>query len=133
MTRNKRCTPVLLACAVLLALSCAVITPTPGSRPIPATTTAPIMSPIGDSPTTSPIAVLNEYHTTPIPTAPAVCVVTADVLHLRTGPGIEYRVIGWLYSGDALAVLTPGAWAQVQTSTGAYGWINSLICEVRNE
>jgi uncharacterized protein YgiM (DUF1202 family) len=58
-----------------------------------------------------------------------VCVVNADVLHLRTGPGVEYSVIGWLYSGEAVTIITPGAWLEVRTSSGAVGFVNGEYCE----
>jgi hypothetical protein len=52
------------------------------------------------------------------------CTVTASVLHLRGGPGVEYPVLDWLYAGDVLTITRPGAWARVEG-----GWIKSEFCE----
>lgn len=57
--------------------------------------------------------------------APQVCQVTAQALNIRSGPGLSYAVIGWIYAGDIVTVKTQrGAWYQ----TGR-GWIHSHYCE----
>jgi hypothetical protein len=52
--------------------------------------------------------------------------VTADILNLRGGPGLEYDVIGHLQRGDtvqARARLEAGDWVKVASSGGVEGWV----------
>jgi uncharacterized protein YraI len=52
--------------------------------------------------------------------------VTADVLNIRTGPGLEYEVAGLLRRGAALDIRARtenGDWAKVSTATGLVGWV----------
>lgn len=59
--------------------------------------------------------------------APKVCTVTADALHIRSGAGVTYSVIGYLKAGDIVTVINQrGAWYDI----GA-GWIHSKYCEVK--
>lgn len=45
-------------------------------------------------------------------------------LNLRTGAGIDYRIVGTVVSGDAVRVLEKREnWTRVQTSDGKTGWI----------
>jgi hypothetical protein len=53
-------------------------------------------------------------------------VVTADILNLRGGPGLEYDVVGHLQRGDtvqARARLEAGDWVKVASSGGVEGWV----------
>ena len=67
--------------------------------------------------------------TAPAATAGAMsCTVTAP-LHLRTGAGVSYAVIGYLQAGDIVTIQTQrGAWYEVTTASGA-GFIHSQYCE----
>jgi uncharacterized protein YgiM (DUF1202 family) len=57
--------------------------------------------------------------------APKACTVTAEALHVRSGPGIEHPVTGYLYAGDVVSILDQrGAWYQT-----ARGWLHSHYCE----
>jgi SH3 domain protein len=45
-------------------------------------------------------------------------------LNIRTGPGVQYRILGALKSGDEVGMLSRGeGWTQVRTSAGLEGWI----------
>ena len=45
-------------------------------------------------------------------------------LHLRTGPGLEYRPIGKISNGDGVTILKrTEKWTQVRIDTGRDGWI----------
>lgn len=61
-------------------------------------------------------------------TAARSCTVTAP-LHLRTGAGLSYAVIGFLEAGDIVTIQNQrGAWYEVTTASGA-GFIHSQYCE----
>lgn len=65
--------------------------------------------------------------TTPAPASEeTTATVLADRLNLRNGPGASEAVIGVLTRGQqvkALASSADGAWRQVQTTSGAQGWV----------
>ena len=70
---------------------------------------------------------------TPTDTAtptPHNCTVTApDALNLRSGPGVGFDVIGWLYYGDTLRTVgASGAWLEVDTLAGR-GWVHGSYCK----
>ncbi len=45
-------------------------------------------------------------------------------LNLRTGPGIQYRIKGFIQTGDSVAIVDRReAWVQVRTSEQGDGWI----------
>lgn len=52
-------------------------------------------------------------------------------LHIRTGAGVEYQVVGYAAEGDTLTVLeTAGnGWRKVNTPAGLTGWVNSVYCK----
>lgn len=58
------------------------------------------------------------------------CTVTAaEALHLRSGPGTGYSVIGYLSPGDLLTVADErGAWMAVTTPGDLTGWVHSEYC-----
>lgn len=63
-----------------------------------------------------------------------VCIVktgeNGGALHVRSGAGVEYQVIGYSAEGDTLTVLeTAGnGWRKVNTPAGVIGWVNSVYC-----
>lgn len=76
------------------------------------------------SPAQAPTATATATET---PTPAKQCTVTAEGLHIRSGAGVEYAVIGYLKAGDIVTVQNQrGAWYD----TGA-GWIHSKYCEVK--
>jgi SH3 domain protein len=45
-------------------------------------------------------------------------------LNIRTGPGVKYRILGVLGTGDSLEILSRGeGWTQVRAPGGMDGWI----------
>jgi len=53
-------------------------------------------------------------------------VVTADVLNVRKGPGLGYKVVGHLQKGDVLqarARVEAGDWMKISTADGIEGWV----------
>ena len=112
-------------------------TATPTSTPLPTSTPTPAPS---DTPTTTPVLPPTVTPTatatataspTPTPT-PRTCVVVADVLNLRAGPGGAYEVTGRLTRGD---VLLPegrsddGDWLWVCNAAGQHGWVAARLME----
>lgn len=66
---------------------------------------------------------------TPIPDA----VVITERLNVRSGPGINYDVLGTVNEGDALDVTgqSPGgSWIKVETQDGMEGWVSSDLVEL---
>lgn len=60
--------------------------------------------------------------------APMQCKVTAGALHVRSGAGVEYAVIGYLRAGEIVTVKTQrGTWFEI----GADRWVHSKYCEVK--
>ena len=106
----------ILAWVAILLLSCNL------------TTGATLGAPVLKTPTQTP----TETHTTPhSPTPrPERCTVTAYHLNIRAGAGTAYAVIGTLDQGQAVTVIERGAWYQVQTETGAAGYIYSKYCKI---
>ncbi|MBC8449667.1 MAG: SH3 domain-containing protein [Chloroflexi bacterium] len=110
-------------------------TATPTSTLLPTATPLPVPS---DTPTTTPVpppTVTPTATPTPSPTpspTPWTCVVVADALNLRAGPGGAYEVTGRLTRGD---VLLPegrsdaGDWLWVCNAAGQHGWVTARLVE----
>ena len=68
---------------------------------------------------------------TPAPTAEQFCSVTAPLapgtVNVRSGPGMEFEVVGVVHDGDRLRVLGsgPSGWIRIETPSGWFwstGW-----------
>ncbi len=62
-------------------------------------------------------------------------IVNVTYLNVRTGPGINYAVVGQVYAGDALAIVgrnTDSSWYEVDTTVGR-GWVYAGYVVTRNE
>lgn len=58
--------------------------------------------------------------------------VKADVLRVRSGPGLEHTQTGRVYSGNhLLALQEQDGWYYVQIPTGQYGWISGEYTSVK--
>lgn len=55
--------------------------------------------------------------------------VNSGVLNLRSCAGVSCSVIGYLFEGEPLSVLEPGAWIKVETVTNETGYVNSAYCK----
>ena len=58
-------------------------------------------------------------------------VVNAGALNLRSGPGIEYTPVGYVFNRQPVSLLGQyggqgNVWVLVRTSDGQQGWMNSL-------
>ena len=52
--------------------------------------------------------------------------VTADILRVRSGPGLDYTQIGRVFCGNHLLIQQEqNGWYYVRTPTGQYGWVSS--------
>ena len=115
MTTNRK----ILLLLPLLALACQLTAPIEANTAKTFSSTQPIPSPLPtDPPTLTPTE------------SPQTCTVTAGSLHLRAQPGTDAQVIGYLYAGDVLKILTDppvDAWMRV-TAGDLTGWINSRYC-----
>ena len=110
----------ILALAAIFAISCSL---TNG-----ATIGAAILATPPGTPTAARID-----QPTPTPTPrPESCTVTAHALNLRAGAGTSYSVLAVLDEGDRLTVLARGHWLQVETITGAAGFVHSNYCKSEN-
>ncbi len=61
--------------------------------------------------------------------------VTAAYLNVRSGPGINYTSLGYVYGGQELTIIGRNAdssWYQVETSFGE-GWVSASFLLTRNE
>ncbi|HHT47418.1 MAG TPA: SH3 domain-containing protein [Firmicutes bacterium] len=61
-----------------------------------------------------------------------VATVKADVLKVRSGPGLEHTQTGRVYSGNhLLTIQEKDGWYYVQTPTGQYGWISGEYASIK--
>ncbi len=59
--------------------------------------------------------------------------VTADVLKVRSGPGLQYEQTGRVFSGNhVLALKEQDGWHYIRVPDGSYGWICSDYATVKN-
>ena len=64
------------------------------------------------------------------PTLPQALVVTADVLNVRAGPGVQYERTGRLMSGAHVSGWhESGNWVLVTDAAGVAGWVSKTWVE----
>jgi uncharacterized protein YgiM (DUF1202 family) len=63
-----------------------------------------------------------------VPPGPGdVALVTASLLNVRSGPGVNFPIIARAVQGDIVTVLEKrGAWRRVQFIGGLQGWVNGM-------
>jgi N-acetylmuramoyl-L-alanine amidase len=66
---------------------------------------------------------------TPYPTCTVATGVPAGYLNIRSGPGVQYAVIGLLREEETLTVITRGDWLEVETAQHQTGFVNSRYCK----
>lgn len=74
-----------------------------------------------------PLGPLPEVAYTPIDTY-GTGYVDTGALNIRSGPGLNYSIIGTLRDGERLSLMgrnAYGDWLKVRTSTGLEGWVGS--------
>ncbi len=62
-----------------------------------------------------------------LPADAARAVATGSV-NVRTGPGINHRIVGRLVSGERVTVIRcnrPGSWCEISRNRGRNGWVSS--------
>ena len=97
-----------LAAALLISCSLTNVLKTPTKRP----------------------QITNQPETIATPTkGPQRCIVMAHFLNLRDCSGTDCAVIEVLEQGHVLTIKERGHWLNVQTETGAAGYINSSYCK----
>ncbi|MFZ6029638.1 MAG: SH3 domain-containing protein [Chloroflexota bacterium] len=70
----------------------------------------------------------------PRPTQARTCEVNTPALNVRSGPGLDYPAVSWLYAGDTVTVRPiphPTAWLPVESGDGLAGWVKAEFCEVQ--
>lgn len=117
---TKRKTLFILGALVALLISC--------SLSDGASIGAAVLSRATGTPTAARI---DQPTQTPTP-RPESCTVTAHALNLRAGAATSYSVLAVLDEGDRLTVLARGHWLQVETITGAAGFVHSNYCKSEN-
>jgi uncharacterized protein YgiM (DUF1202 family) len=73
--------------------------------------------------------------TVPVTADAPYALVTATYLNVRTGPGINYAVLGQVYGGNTLTIVgrtNDNTWYQVETVYGT-GWVYASYVIPRNE
>lgn len=71
----------------------------------------------------------------PVTEAAASGVVNAGTLNVRSGPGVNYEILGTVVAGELLPILgqsSDGQWYNVQTVFGP-GWVSARYLIARNE
>jgi len=131
----------LLSCVVILCLSAMFVLPDltfarppippPPPPPVPGPPPPPLVPPPPPPLVPPPIVVPPPPGVVIVP--PAVVVggrisITASVLNVRSGPGMNYPVIGYVYMGSVLALHgnAPG-WLYVLLPDGGFGWVSALF------
>lgn len=124
---------IILSMLWLASLACSVRTPTPSpTTPGSTITAAPTKS--QDATGTPRTGATGASHTKP-PTntpqsAPELCRVMSEALHLRAGPGVDRAVLDWLENGEALTIINRAdGWLEVTTTAGRAGWIKEEYCK----
>ena len=60
--------------------------------------------------------------------------VTASSLNIRSGPGLEHSVKGYLYKGDTVVILEKSnGWLKIQQSNKTTGWVSEKYIEIGND
>jgi hypothetical protein len=99
------------------------VTPSPTDTPRPTPTDTSVPSPLPTS-TWTPTSTI-----TPTP-APDAAVVSAYGLNLRSGPGIDYDLVGSLRNGEALNIqgrTINNRWIKIiSVNRGIQGWVSAL-------
>ena len=125
MRRSPTLASLFLAVLLLVGLGCNAggvavysVPLTPTGQPTRADTATP-------TPTRRAAPTPTQTHTGTPTHAPHTCVVSAEVLHLRSCAGVGCSVLAWLPQG---AVITPtgtkaGTWWEVTTQAGLVGWV----------
>lgn len=128
----KRIT-IILSMLWIASLACAVRTPTPSpTTPGSMITAAPTEA--QERTETPRTGATGASHTKP-PTntpqsAPELCHVVSEALHLRVGPGVDYAVLDWLEAGETLTIISRAdGWLEVTTTAGRAGWIKEEYCK----
>jgi uncharacterized protein YgiM (DUF1202 family) len=111
---------VALGAGLLTGCLISYMVNTPPSQTVVYSTPGPVMEPPPSR------VVVKEYSYVPPPQPPAVqrVVVTAQELNVRSGPGFNHAIAGYVVVGEALEVLgsAPG-WFYVKTASGLQGWV----------
>lgn len=119
---NKVIKVLPLVVIVVLLSGCAL----PAADPF-AALSANVPQAAHSAPTTNDTA--QPTTTPPLSTIESCTVIAARSLNLRNGPGTFAPVVGVLLYGEVVTINTRGAWANVTTSAGAVGYINSKYCK----
>ena len=60
--------------------------------------------------------------------------VTASSLNIRSGPGLENSVKGYLYKGDTVVILEKSnGWLKIQLSNKTTGWVSEKYIKIGND
>ncbi|RME61711.1 MAG: glycosyl hydrolase family protein [Caldilineae bacterium] len=130
MTRRMYALALTLLAASLILVGCGRSreepTPTPTKTPVPAAQ-APAAPPTDTPvPPTQPPAQQNAAAPAPTPTeAPAVAVINAAELNIRSGPGVNFDIVRVATQGQQFQVVAlseDGTWAQLAENGQPIGW-----------
>lgn len=110
----------VLGVSILTGCLISYIVNTPSSQTVVYSSSEPMVAPPPSR------VVVKEYSYSPALQSATVdrVVVTAPELNVRTGPGFNHSIAGYVVRGEGLQVLgrAPG-WFYVRTASGQHGWV----------
>ncbi len=123
-----KATDLLSAWLFVTPTSSLTYLPTPTATDTP--TNTPTSTPVPPTDTSTP-----EPPTSTLTPTPINATVKAEALNLRTGPGVEYAIVGQLQQGDIIIVIArnlDGDWLEVEHE-GKTGWVSKEYLEAPEE
>lgn len=108
----------------------ATATPAPATGQNAEATNTAVPAAQSPSPTPSPTPVVTQSPT------PVAVQIVRQLVYMRSGPAINFRIVDYLAQGTAVTVLgrtESGEWYNVQLADGRTGWINSQMVAAAGE
>jgi hypothetical protein len=112
-----------------------VVVPTSTPAPIQPTATATLVVADPDSQETTAVANNNVPAEAPAPAAGGASLVAPGAVNIRSGPGLNYGVIGTLNANTPMTIVgrnTDASWWQIRITDGAQGWVSDAVVSASN-
>ncbi len=105
--------------------------PTGTATPAPLLQPTPTLAPLEPTPTAAATATETAV---PQPTeSTPLLLLSVPAANVRSGPGMEYAVIGVVREGESVPVLGAsdgGAWIEISLPAGGEGWVGSSVAAI---